>query len=206
MSRCVDNPISWLRLEQIALGTEDATARQHLESCDACRAAFESIESDRRQLRPLRLEVIRPRRRWLSWAVAGSGLVATAAALLLFVVFRGEGERSPDRVAIKGGGELVVSLVRERDGRIDERPTGFADGDRFKVAVTCTRPGEVSVEVTVRQGGATYRPLGQRSSLWCGNRAFVPGAFSADGAGPITVCVRPDPGTDSACVELPPVR
>lgn len=204
MPGCIDTPISWLRLETLALGGDDGAAREHLESCPACRAALESIEMDRRELRPLRLEVERPRRRWLRWAIGGSSLVAAAAALLLFAVFdRGGDRRGPaDRVAVKGGGELVVSLVRERGGQIDEAPASFADGDRFKVAVTCTEPGEVTVEVTVSQGGERFRPLGRRSTLWCGNRALVPGAFSATGAEPITVCVRPEPGSERACVEL----
>jgi hypothetical protein len=207
MSRCIDTPISWLRLEQLALGELDgaAGARAHLEACAACRAAFASIEADRRQLRPLRLEVIRPRRRWLRWGTAGSALVAAAAAVILFAAIDRDGERA-DRVAIKGGGELVVSLVRERDGRVDESPDSFTDGDRLKVAITCTEPGPVMVAVAVSQGGELFFPLGRRVELWCGNRALVPGAFSATGDAPITVCVRPEPGDDAACVDLPARR
>jgi hypothetical protein len=202
VSRCVDSPVSWLRLEQLALGEADAGARAHVDGCHACRGALATIESDRRQLRPLRLEVIRPRRSWLRWT-GGGALVAAAAAIALFAVIdRGGDDLAGSRVAIKGGGELVISLVRERGGQTDEDPSSFVDGDRFKVAVTCTEPAQVTLEISVTQSGERFFPLGRRSEIACSNRALVPGAFSVTGRAPITVCVRPDPGSQSACVEL----
>lgn len=217
MTRCSDTPISWLRLEQLAVGELDAAGarrvREHLSACDACRSALELIESDRRQLRALGPLESWTRRRF---RFAGLGVaLAAAAALLLFVAIgRGPGggteRRGGARVAVKGGGELVVSLVRERRGRIDTDPASFLDGDRFKVAVTCSEPGETELDVVVLQGGEAFRPLGRRPSIWCGNRALVPGAFRVTGAEPITVCVTPNGRFDparpaaSACIELGP--
>ena len=209
MSRCVDIPISWLRLEQLALGelagADAAGARDHLEGCAACRAAFERIGADRRSLRPLRLEAPR---RWLRWGVAGSALVAAAAALLLFVMPREPIDRGPAAprlsrtVAIKGGGELVVGLVRERGGRIDREPTHFAAGDRFKIAVTCSEPGRVELVPVVSQAGERFHPLGETVAVDCRNDTLLPGAFEISGADPARICVSERGGGGAACLEL----
>lgn len=219
MTRCNDTPISWLRLEQLAVGELDAArareVREHLSLCGACRRAMALIESDRRQLRALGPLEPWTRRRF---RYAGLGVaLAAAAALLLFVAVGrspgGGGERRGGaRVAIKGGGELIVSLVRERGGRIDTDPASFLDGDRFKVAVTCSDPGRTALDVVVLQGGEAFRPLGDGPAIFCGNRALLPGAFRVTGAEPITVCVTPggrfDPARPgaSACIELDSAR
>ena len=205
-TRCIGEPVSWLRLEQIALGTSDSEADGHLAQCSACRDAFAAIESDGRQLRALRLPAVEPSgRRWLRWAVIGSfAAVAVAVMLVVLVSNETDAPRTALRAAIpiKGGGELVVSLVRERGGQIDSEPTSIRDGDRFKVVLTCSEPGPFVGAITVEQGGEVYRPLGETTELHCGNRTFVPGAFTATGNEPFTVCVRPSGSDAVACVGL----
>jgi hypothetical protein len=53
-ARCTGEPISWLRLEQLALeelpATAASTARAHLADCPACAAAFAQIREDARPL------------------------------------------------------------------------------------------------------------------------------------------------------------
>ena len=62
---CVDQPISWLRLERYALaeldGATTASVRTHLDECAACRAALASLEGDRVEL-PALHSPDRPRR------------------------------------------------------------------------------------------------------------------------------------------------
>ena len=201
MSHCTDTPVSWLRLEQLAIGdlgaADVASVRAHLEACDACTRSLESIESDRRVLTPLTLKPHRPAvsldrlRRWL----LGGGVALAAAAALLFLVLRGGG--APDspalgnRVAIKGGGELVLSLVRLRGDSQTTEPRDFADGDRIKVALTCSETGAVPLDAVVIQSGELFRPLGESLEIRCGNNVMVPGAFAPTGSQPITVCVAP---------------
>lgn len=218
MTRCTDLPISWLRLEKLALDeleTADArAARDHLEECTACRATLASLESDRRQLRALRLPETAPRRSRLPLAL---GLTAGAAAALLLLVFarggspRNEGGR---RAAVKGGGAPVVSLVRERRGIVRADPEAFEDGDRFKVSITCREPGERNFDVVVFQDGAPHRPLGDRVRAYCGNESLLPGAFRVSGDQPFTLCVAPDRPVNlqagriagAACVTVPPAE
>jgi hypothetical protein len=193
VSACVGVPVSWLRLERHALGEVDGEVAAHVAACAACRAALATIEADDRPLPPLPVPAA-PRRRWSWWprlAFAG-GLVAAAAALILWVVIR-RGEEpamhAGSRVRVKGG-ELVVSLVRERGGAVTFEPSRFAPGDRFKVRVTCSpgAAGDVAVDVVVFQDGAAAWPLAP-ARLACGNLVAVPGAFRITGAGPARICL-----------------
>jgi hypothetical protein len=115
--------------------------------------------------------------------VVATGLAAVAALLLFWR------DREPTtRVAGIKGGELDVSLVRERDGEIAHDPTEFRPGDRFKVLVTCAAAAPVTVELTVHQAGAAHRPLSP-VELSCGNRVPVPGAFRITGREPVSICI-----------------
>jgi hypothetical protein len=83
------------------------------------------------------------------------------------------------------GGELVVSLVRERAGVVTATPTSFARADRFKVRVTCS-PGvaDVDVDVVVFQDGEAAWPLAP-TRLRCGNQVVVPGALGGRDVRPL---------------------
>jgi hypothetical protein len=184
-------PLSWLRLERYALGELDSTVRSevriHVEGCAWCGDHLRSIEIDPWRLAPLP-EVKRPT--WSSprftWAVP---LVALAALTLFFVL--PDGSRTAGlsaRARIKGG-ELAISLVRERQGETLRDPRSHADGDRFKVLVTCP-PGDAEVRVLVSQEGQVVFPFGRDPiPMACGNGVPIEGAFQATGGGDLTVCI-----------------
>ncbi len=176
-------PVSWLALERHALGELDAAAAdgvsRHLDGCGACRAAMTAIDSDRdRALPPLPdLTLARAARRRRALVAGTAMALAAAAALLLFWRDRGE---QPMTAGVRGGDDLGLSLVRERDGDIAHDPRGFRSGDRFKVLVTCAAAGPVTVEVTVRQA-RRRRPAaaaGRRSGAATGSRCRARSASS----------------------------
>lgn len=51
-ARCIGEPVSWLRLEQLALGElrDGGAAEQHLARCAACAAALAQLRGDTREL------------------------------------------------------------------------------------------------------------------------------------------------------------
>lgn len=191
---CISEPISWLRLEQYALDGRDASVRDHLTSCAACRSCLDEITRDVVVLRPL---VVPVKRRW--WIVAIPAF-AMAAAILFLLRPR---EEASDRVRIKGLGTVELDVIRERNGAIsDER--SFREGDRFKVIVTCPPENLARLDVAVTEQGASRadRPLAP-AQLLCGNRVAIPGAFSLSGNKPHRVCVRINDAGD-ACLTLRP--
>ena len=227
---CTDRPISWWRLECFylgELGAQDQHATQaHLEACAACRACAQRIE--RGDALPALSTVplgTRPARRWFArraWLPSAIGVVALAAVgLVLWSGGNGDGMRAPltRRVAVKGGGELVLDLIRERVGDASLAATRFAPNDRFKVVLTCSLPAEIFVDTVVFQDHDVFFPLAP-ARLACQNRVALPGAFRLSGRAPALVCVimdaqhpvlrdgvtRPDSRAQTACVELVPER
>ena len=196
---CTGQPVSWLRLEQHALSRDPAVAR-HLDGCPACRACFAAIAADGgRALPPLgdvAMAAAARRRRRRRAGFLGSATALAAAAVLLLVLLPRDQKDLP---GIKGGDRLTLSLVRERGGEVAMDPTGYRAGDRFKVLVTCARPGPVEVAVTVEQAGAVDRPLAA-ARIRCGNRVPLAGAFSLTGDAPATVCARA--AGEVACLPL----
>ncbi|HEU5060737.1 MAG TPA: hypothetical protein VFU21_29605 [Kofleriaceae bacterium] len=199
MTACTGQPVSWLRLEQHALAADPAVAR-HLEECAACRGCFAAIAADGgRALPPLgdvALAAAARRRHRRRAGFLGTATALAAAAVVLLVVL---GRGREDAPGIKGTGELVIRLVRERAGEVAMDPATWRPGDRFKVLVTCARRGEVEVTVTVEQAGEVFTPLAP-ARIRCGNQVALPGAFSLDGDQPATVCARL-PG-EAACAPL----
>ena len=193
MNACTAQPISWLKLEQYQLGELSADERRrieaHLNECEVCRASLDSIRQDETELKPLP-EVTR-KIPWLRWATAGTALAAAAA--LFLVLFVTDWKRAvPDipgsKIGFKGG-ELSISLVRERQGRILHDPESFAPGDRFKVQVTCPPSEEVFWNVVVFQDDGSSFPYIPEEPLTCGNRVPLPGAFSITGKSAAIVCL-----------------
>ncbi|HEX4335358.1 MAG TPA: hypothetical protein VH062_05560 [Polyangiaceae bacterium] len=189
-------PVSWLRLERYHLGElspEDAAEVERALATDPeTRACLDEI---RRPvvLRPLPEppSVVRSwrgsaRQRWAAVSFA----VAAAASIALFVGTRGAVDHGvpPRSVHVKGG-DVAISLVRERAGAIDTAPSTFAEGDRFKVLITCPPALDGGFDVVVFQDGAASFPFDAPETLACGNDVPFPGAFTVTGADPATVCV-----------------
>lgn len=193
---------SWLELERLALGELPAELGQELD--ERSQALLRELRADVVALRPLPAAAGPAPRRWWLWS-GGVGLAAATAAAALVLTLGGD-ERGAARVAsvvgIKGGGTLAVELVRERAGSVALAPDRFAPGDRFKVLVTCSTPGQVTADVVVYQDGEASFPLAA-GPVQCGNRTPLPGAFTLRG-GPATVCVAVDPPERTALAAGPP--
>jgi hypothetical protein len=182
MMRCIGEPVSWLRLEELALGVARAGVAEHVDACPACKHCFAEIRADLVALPPLAVPDAPRRRQW--WYVPAYALVG--AAIVLFVMWR----PSAGGDAIKGG-DVAIGIVRERAGTIREDVLTYAPGDRFKVVVTCPPRFAAWVDVGVVEDGARTAdfPL-VPAAIACGNRVVLPGAFTLSGARPNRVCVR----------------
>ncbi|HEY1557016.1 MAG TPA: hypothetical protein VGF94_19410 [Kofleriaceae bacterium] len=182
---CVDSPISWLRLEQHALA-RDPDVEAHVARCPACRACFDEIRGEVVALPALAVPE-RKRRAWWTWAAPAFGLAAAAA--IVFLVVRPKPREDESIARVKGIGEVIVDVVRERGGAITESARTFRAGDRWKVVVTCPPDAHAQLDVEVRDPHGVDRPL-PGAQLACGNRVIVPGAFELTGSDPNRVCVR----------------
>jgi len=212
VTACIGEPISWLRLEQFALGAADPAISSHLAGCPACRRCLDTIAGDAIELPRLVVPVAPRRGTRRRWWLAPA-LAAAAAAVVLGVVLRPplRPQPGPDaalRVAIKGVGELALELVRERGGAIAYDARSFAPGDRWKLVVSCppgAAPAPIAIDVSVADGISVDHPVAA-AQLACGNRVVVPGAFAITGDRPNRVCVRIGAGPDAAtaCATLVP--
>ncbi len=205
---CTGQPISWLRLEQFVLGEtlprESDSIAEHLAECDTCRSCRDFIrENDNRELPPLphwigskapaaeehRPAVDRPRRKWFrpyTWTA-----VAAFAVVLLLFVWPQEANKPQivsNEFRTKGGNTISAQLVRERNGSIAYTLDKFSAGDRFKLLLTCSLPGEVFADVVVYDETGVAFPL-PPASVQCGNGTPYPGAFQITGPSKQTVCV-----------------
>jgi hypothetical protein len=210
---CTAQPISWLELELRALG-ELGTERagridDHLAGCPVCRACMERIAGDARELP--RLVVPPARRFWnrwrLAWSVTGAALVAALVLLLIWPRGSQPAGLPPARLQVKGGGELLLELVRDRAGVVTHQPTGFRDGDQFQVMVTCQDAGELEAALVVFDRGEAHFPAPPQA-IGCGNRVVFPAAFRLTGRPeqPVTVCLaleRLEPGRIRSPADLP---
>jgi len=214
MSACTGEPISWLRLERYALGDADAAVTSHLATCAACRGCLDELRGDLVALPTLAVPARRARAlRW--WQIAVPALAAAALAVAL-VRPRPHAAGGPTRLAgVKGVGDVVLGLVRDRGGAIRDDVATFAPGDRWKVVVTCATADGAWIDVAVLEAGAVLpdRPLAP-AHVACGNAVPVPGAFELTGGKPNRICVRvgaeaasvaPAPSDpDVACVTVTP--
>ncbi len=197
MMTCIDQPISWLRLELYALAELDdgttAVVRRHLDDCAACRAALASLAGDAMSLPPLpapraRVVAMAPTPWWRRWTLgAGLGAALAAAALVLWLRLP-DGAGPPGRsTRIKGAGVVSLTLVRERAGVIAFDPDDVTDRDRWKAQLTCAVGGTVWADVVVYQPSGASFPLAPQA-MTCGNQVAVPGAFRITDGG-ATICV-----------------
>jgi len=197
---CINEPVSWPRLESYAAGGLDAGAAAaiaaHLDACAACRGCLERLRADVVVLPPLPAAVAAPRRarRFGRTAWLGAGGVALAAAVVLLLVRPPGRELARSRTHVKGAGDVALEVVRERDGAVAYDPTSFRPGDRFKVRITCDPSSSVWADVVVFQGDEPASFPLPASPIPCGNAVTLPGAFGIDGAEPALVCVALDAG------------
>jgi hypothetical protein len=202
--RCIDVPVSWLRLERYHLGEvsaeERAQSAAHLAACAACAESYASLERDDAVALPALPEVVRAGRRGVRsigararLGVMVAGGLALAAAAVLGV---GQGWRhgvGPGGVT-GGGGDgvkgdaIAFSLVREDSERIEGAAGIYRDGDRFKAVVTCSPSMDVTFDVVVYDETGASFPLAP-ARVACGNEVPLPGAFRLTGSGVETVCL-----------------
>lgn len=206
---CIGEPVSWLRLEQFALGAADPAIASHVAACPACRACLDHIRGEVIALPALAVPTRPARAAWRRWWLAPA-LAAAAAAAVAIIVLRPAppSPEAADRVAIKGIGEVALELVRERRGAIAFDARHFAPGDRWKVVVSCppAAAGALAIDVSVADGATVDHPL-PPAQLPCGNRVGVPGAFTVTGDGANRICVRISSATDApatACITVTP--
>jgi hypothetical protein len=200
---CIGEPISWLRLERHA-HEPDASVREHVAACAACRTCLDEIERDVVALPPLPAPPAR-RRPWWHVALPIGGALA-AAALILLVLRPREVDPMTDTTRIKGLGTVVLDVVRERSGVVRGDVRTFATGDRWKLVLTCSLSDTARVEIDVREENTAHtdHPLAP-VEIVCGNRVTLPGAFTVSGAAH-QVCARiaGPGGTGTTCVTLRP--
>ena len=199
---CIGEPISWLRLERYALGAGDVNVRAHVAACPACKHCLDEIERDVVALPPLHVPGAANRSRW--WRFALPALGALAAAAILLLVLRPRDEAREGVALVKGAGEVVIDVVRERAGVVRTDVRTFKAGDRFKVVVTCAPTHSVSLAIAVHEAGAAApdHPLAP-AQIACGNRVVLPGAFELTGTNQHRVCVTVEDQA-TACVTLRP--
>jgi len=191
MSACAQ-PVSWLLLERYQLGevtaSERARVETHLEACTRCRADLDRLAADARPLPPLPEPAPAGAHRFFALAAASAAAAALVLVFSLWAPWRpaARAEWPPQRIQVKGG-ELAMTLIRERSGAVIENPASYEDGDRFRIELTCP-PGELSWDVVVFQSGRAFFPYEPAGSIACGNRVGLPGAFRLSGSAPAVVC------------------
>jgi hypothetical protein len=206
-------PISWLMLERYALGElsagERALVDARLSASAEDRALLASIVTGGAELPPLPLYppisifAGRVKRRPVGRVAALGGMVA-AAAVALFALWPSTAPAPYS--GVKGSG-VSLRIISDRQG---PEPQTFAQGERFKVAVTCAEQPTHALRLVVFQAGERFEPLSAHAPN-CGNLVEWPGAFALDGLEPADVCVywgasaepRPD-ARELACVRLAP--
>ena len=201
MNACIGEPISWPRLERFAMDRSDASIAAHVEACPACKQCFAEITRDVVALPTLVFAAPRARSWW--WFA----VPALAAAAIAVVVLRPRPQPAENIVGIKGVGEVELALVRERGGDILENANAFKAGDRWKVVLTCAPGFATAVEVDVTDAATrhTDHPL-LPTTIACGNRVVIPGAFELTGRAQNRICARitHDNDTETACVTVKP--
>jgi hypothetical protein len=200
-TRCIGEPVSWLRLERFHLGelaeAERAVVAEHVAACAACAACAARVEADEAlELPPLQVKMvaaIRPRSSRALRLIASAGALAAAAVVLLVL---GRTPRAPpstvdrgERARPKGDGIAFV-LVRDDGQRMVDAQGVFRSGDRFKALVTCAPSLSASFDLVVLDSGGASFPLAPAAGLACGNEVPLPGAFRLTATGGSeTVCL-----------------
>jgi Putative zinc-finger len=193
--KCIDTPVSWLRLERYHLGElppeERTKILAHVTACPACAACLKEVDDGAKKTLPTltsppskQTNVIRI----IPFIV--TGLALAAAAILWIGPFSKVETNGPvassDRVK---GGDVAFTLARDDDELIGDAAGTYHDGDRFKALVTCPAGLDASWDLVVFERGEASFPLASASHLPCGNAVPLEGAFRLTGAESMTVCV-----------------
>lgn len=194
---CHSQPVSWLTLERYHIGelspVEAKRVEEHLDTCPDCAACAASIEADARVMPPLPDIAVPERRPVFTWPrLVPVGIAAAAVVALMFAIpfitDRPVRDTAPDRIEYKGG-ELALTIERERNGQIVENPDKFVSGDRFRLRVTVPGTDSVSWNVVVFQGNEAFFPYETGGRLRPGNDQPLPGAFRITGDDATEVCI-----------------
>jgi hypothetical protein len=185
-------------IEQYRVGDLDSAAaaetEQHLASCPACAEVYAYIVKDTAALPPLPVPLrspkkteTKPKPRIPSRTVIGL-MAAAATVLLVLNIFNTDPKTPPPRITTKGG-DLALSMVRQRGETVDENPTQFEEGDRFRLLLTAPYEGDIPIEVVVFQGDEAFFPYPENLSAASGNQKGIDGAFTLFGDEDATICV-----------------
>jgi hypothetical protein len=164
-----------LRLDQLMrgelAGDAERDTRAHVDGCAPCRARLAELEAARAKFRaaPPPLKRPAPARRW-RWAAAG-GVLAAAAAVLLYVgLEQPPGERSKGRSRF---GLVVEHDGKQRRGRPGER---VAPGDTLQFVYTSDARfyGAVLSVDGARHVSRYFPDGGEAAELLPGAQATVP--------------------------------
>jgi hypothetical protein len=214
-SRCIGEPVSWLRLEQWRLGelgeAESKGLAEHLAACAVCAACMARIEADEaRELpalalvpaatparaKPARTKPARTTGRRL---LASVSVLAAAAAMVLGVgrIWRSPAAAVDRETAHPKGDGVAFVLVRDDGQRVVDVQGVFRDGDRFKALVTCPPGSGATFDLVVFDASGASFPLSPARGFACGNEVPLPGAFRLTAAGDReTICVVWGDGDD----------
>lgn len=196
MKKCISNPVSWLTLEQRALGelsgAQAMEVEKHLEGCEACREAAAEIPAvSSVSAGPAKAEVhsLAAFRK----IVAIGGVVALAASVLFYFA---KGATNPEASERSKGSNVAlrVELEIRSDGSIP--PSA-----RAKLLVTCPRGAEGPWDIAVVEGGQVSYPLEEVPGLACGNEVPYPASLILTGYTPIDVCVVHGKGVGRATAQ-----
>ncbi len=195
---CISEPLSWFVLEQYHVGDLDSKAKseteRHLAECSVCREVYRHIERDEVSLPDLPTPISKPRDAKVrsAWAKRVVPLVAAAAvALFVLLLSKGESGPPPSHIVTKGG-ELALSLVRQRGESVRENPEQFESGDTFRLLVTSPFKDGTRIEVAVFQEGETSFPYPEGLAAEFGNQTALDGAFTLKGDDDAVICVLVD--------------
>ena len=187
------------RLMQLDDSGKRERVRAHLDECERCRLRLAGIEAV--VAPPFDFGVgqasaasSRPLSRWRARWLAPVFLFAGAAALVLLVPWKKDGQRS------KGGGWQLGLVAQYPNGRVEPVFQGqaLAPGDRLRFEVLAPTNGFVSVISLDAKGAVTpFVPVtGETAAVHPGKRTLLDGAIRLDDAiGPerlmLVACPRP---------------
>jgi len=193
---CISTPLAWFVIEQYRAGDLDRAAAaetaHHLANCAACAEVYAYIENDSVSLPPLPVRLGPQKKKRASLRVPYPIIIGlSAAAGLLFVLLAAPPAalKAPSPVTATKGGDLAISLVRLRGHIETENPTGFEDGDRFRLLLTTPYEDDIPIEVVVFQGNEAFFPYPTPLTAPPGNHRGVDGAFTLSGSDDALVCV-----------------
>ena len=198
MNRPYKGYVSWVQMELYHLGElpqkEAAHVAAYLNTTSSPDFMDVYIRNDKRPMPPLQIDALLNSAPSF-WSILKKPTMALAAAAvaLLFVLFlpdakQTERSRRPATIRIKGG-DLALSITRNREGLITEQPKTYKDGDLFKVRLTSSAIEPLFAELFVYQGDEIFFPYDDVIEIRSGNRISLPKAIELTGENAVQICV-----------------